>query len=63
MRSLTISLPDYLYEKLTQQAKVSDTSLEEFVLFQLKRDEARDIALMFLRKRAGRCLDGKRTFP
>ena len=56
MRPLTISLPDYLYEKLTQQAKVSETSLEELVLFQLKRDEARDAALAFLRKRAGRCL-------
>ena len=56
MRPLTISLPDYLYEKLTQQAKVSETSIEEFVLFQLKRDEARDIALTFLQKRAGRCL-------
>ena len=29
MRPLTISLPDYLYEKLIQQAKVSETSLEE----------------------------------
>lgn len=56
MRPLTISLPDYLYEKLTQQAKVSKTSLEDFVLFQLKRDEASDIALTFLQKRAGRCL-------
>ena len=56
MRPLTISLPDYLYEKLTQQAEVFDTSLEELVLFQLKRDEARDAALAFLRKRAGRCL-------
>ena len=56
MRPLTISLPDYLYEKLTQQAKVSDTSLEELVLFQLKRDEARDAALALLQKRAGRCL-------
>ena len=51
MRLLTISLPDYLYEKLTQQAKVSETSVEEFVLFQLKRDEARDTALTFLQKR------------
>ena len=56
MRPLTISLPDYLYEKLMQQANVSKTSLEELVLFQLKRDEARDTALAFLRKRAGRCL-------
>ena len=56
MRPLTISLPDYLYEKLTQQAKVSKTSLEDFVLFQLERDEVRDTALTFLRKRAGRCL-------
>ena len=56
MRPLTISLPDYLYEKLTQQAKAFETSLEELVLFQLKRDEARDAALAFLRKRAGRCL-------
>lgn len=56
MRPLTISLPDYLYEKLTQQAKVSQISLEDFVLFQLERDEARDTALTFLRKRAGRCL-------
>lgn len=56
MRPLTISLPDYLYEKLTRQAKVSDTSLEELVLFQLKRDEARDAALALLQKRAGRCL-------
>ena len=56
MRSLTISLPDYLYKKLTQQAKESETSLEELVLFQLKRDEARDTALAFLQKRAGRCL-------
>ena len=59
MRPLTISLPDYLYNKLTQQAKVSKTSLEDFVLFQLKRDEARDAALTLLRKRAGRCLMAK----
>ncbi len=56
MRPLTISLPDYLYEKLTQQAKVSKISLEDFVLCQLERDEVRDTALTFLRKRAGRCL-------
>ena len=56
MRPLTISLPDHLYEKLTQQAEAVETSLEELVLFQLKRDEARDIALTFLQKRAGRCL-------
>lgn len=56
MRLLTISLPDYLYKKLAQQAKVSQTSLEELVLFQLKRDEARGAALTFLQKRAGRCL-------
>lgn len=56
MHPLTISLPDYLYEKLTQQAKIFETSLEELVLFQLKRDEARDAASAFLRKRAGRCL-------
>ncbi|RKU06717.1 hypothetical protein C6503_25770 [Candidatus Poribacteria bacterium] len=59
MRPLTISLPDYLYKKLTQQAKVSKTSLEDLVLFQLKRDEARDAALTLLRKRAGRCLMAK----
>ncbi|MYB96133.1 hypothetical protein F4054_11240 [Candidatus Poribacteria bacterium] len=59
MRPLTISLPDYLYKKLTQQAKVSKTSLEDFVLFQLKRDEAKDAALTLLRKRAGRCLIAK----
>lgn len=56
MRLLTISLPDYLYKKLAQQAKVSETSLEELVLFQLKRDEAKGAALTFLQKRAGRCL-------
>lgn len=56
MRPLTISLPDYLYEKLTEQAKAFETSLEELVLFQLKRDEAKDAALSLLRKRAGRCL-------
>ena len=56
MRPLTISLPDYLYEKLTQQAKSFETSLEELVLFQLKRDEVKDAALAFLKKRAGRCL-------
>ena len=59
MRPLTISLPDYLYEKLTQQAKVSKISLEDLILFQLKRDEVRDTALIFLRKRAGRCLLAK----
>ena len=56
MRPLTISLPDYLYEKLTQRAKASKISLENFVLFQLERDEVRDTALTFLRRRAGRCL-------
>ena len=56
MRPLTISLPDYLYEKLTLQAKLFETSLEELVLFQLKRYEAREAASVFLRKRAGRCL-------
>lgn len=56
MRLLTISLPDYLYKKLAQQAKVSETSLEELVLFQLKRDEVKGAALTFLQKRAGRCL-------
>ncbi len=59
MRPLTISLPDYLYEKLTQQAKVSKISLEDFVSFQLERDEVRDTALTFLRRRAGRCLIAK----
>lgn len=59
MRPLTISLPDYLYKKLAQQAKMSDTSLEELVLFQLKRDEARDAALALLQKRAGRCLTAR----
>ena len=59
MHPLTISLPDDLYEKLTQQAKVSEITLEELVLFQLKRDEVRDTALTFLRKRAGRCLIAK----
>jgi len=56
MRPLTILLPDYLYEKLTQQAQVFDTSLEELVIFQLRRDETRDSALAFLQKHAGRCL-------
>ena len=38
MRPLTISLPDYLYEKLTQQAtSIYRVLLEDFVLFQLKR--------------------------
>ena len=56
MRSLTISLPDYLYKKLTQQAQTHDTSLEELVIFQLRRDETRDTVLDFLQKHAGRCL-------
>ncbi|RKU15056.1 hypothetical protein C6501_07125 [Candidatus Poribacteria bacterium] len=56
MRPLTISLPDYLYEKLTRQAQSVKTSLEEFVLFQLKRDETKGAALGFLQKHAGRCL-------
>ena len=56
MRPLTISLPDYLYEKLTRQAQAFETSLEELVLFQLKRDETRDTVLAFLQKHAGRCL-------
>ena len=56
MRPLTISLPDYLYEKLTRQAQTSDTSLEELVIFHLRRDETRDTALTFLQKHAGRCL-------
>ncbi len=56
MHPLTISLPDYLYEKLTQQAQVYNTSLEELVIFQLRRDETKDTALAFLQKHAGRCL-------
>ena len=56
MNSLTISLPDYLYEKLTQQAKAFDTSVEELVLFSLKRDEAKAAAVALLRRRAGKCL-------
>ncbi len=56
MHPLTISLPDYLYEKLTQQAQAFDTSLEELVIFQLRRDETRDSALVFLQKHASRCL-------
>ncbi len=56
MRPLTISLPDYPYEKLTQQAEAFETSLEDLVLFHLKRDEVREIALVFLQKHAGRCL-------
>ena len=56
MRPLTISLPDYLYEKLTRQAQTFETSLEELVLFQLKRGEAKDTVLAFLQKHAGRCL-------
>lgn len=47
MRPLTISLPDYPYEKLTQQAEAFETSLEDLVLFHLKRDEVREIALVF----------------
>lgn len=56
MRPLTISLPDYLYKKLTQQARTHETSLEELVIFQLRRDETRDTALVFLQEHAGRCL-------
>ena len=56
MRQLTISLPDHLYEKLMRQAKTYETSLEELVLFHLKRDEVKNTAIAFLRKRAGRCL-------
>lgn len=56
MHPLTITLPDYLYKKLTLQAENHETSLEELVLLQLKRDETRDTALTFLQKHAGRCL-------
>ena len=56
VRSLTISLPDYLYRKFTRQAQAFDTSLEEIVLFQLKLDEVRNSALVFLQQHAGRCL-------
>lgn len=56
MHPLTISLPDYLYDKLSQQAQTVHTSLEEFVLFQLKRDETRDSALVFLQNHVGKCL-------
>ena len=56
MHPLTISLPDYLYKKLAHQAQTHETSLEELVIFQLKRDETRKSALVFLHKHAGRCL-------
>ena len=56
MHSLKISLPDYLYKKLTQHAKAFETSVEEFVLFSLKRNEAKAAAESLLRRRAGRCL-------
>ena len=56
MHSLKISLPDYLYKKLTQHAKTLETSVEEFVLFSLRRDEAKSAAEALLRRRAGRCL-------
>ena len=56
MHSLKISLPDYLYKKLMQHAKTLETSVEEFVLFSLKRDEAKSAAEALLRRRAGRCL-------
>ena len=56
MNPLTISLPDYQYEKLTQQAKAFNTSVEELVLFSLKRDEAKAAAVALLRRRAGKCL-------
>ena len=56
MHPLTISLPDYLYKKLTLQAQTHETSLEELVLFHLKRDEVRDTASVFLHNHAGRCL-------
>lgn len=56
MHPLTISLPDYLYKKLALQAQTHETSLEELVTFQLRRDETRDTASAFLRKHAGRCL-------
>ena len=56
MHSLKISLPDYLYKKLTQHAKAFETSIEEFVLFSLRREEAKSAAEALLRRRAGRCL-------
>ena len=56
MHPLTISLPDYLFKKLTRQAQTHETSLEELVIFQLKRDETRNAASSFLQKHAGRCL-------
>ena len=59
MHSVKISLPDYLYKKLTQHAKAFETSVEEFVLFSLKREEAKSAAAALLRRRAGRCLTVK----
>ena len=56
MHPLTISLPDYLYKKLAHQAQTHETSLEELVIFQLKRDETRNSVSVFLQKHAGRCL-------
>ena len=56
MHSLKISLPDYLYKKLTQHAQTLETSVEEFVLVLLKRDEAKSAAEALLHRRAGRCL-------
>ncbi len=56
MRPLTISLPDYLYKKLAQQAQMHETSLEDLVIFQLRRDETKDTASSFLQRTAGRCL-------
>ena len=56
MHSLKISLPDYLYQKLTQQAEAFETSVEELLLFRLKRDAAKVAAEALLRRRAGKCL-------
>ena len=63
MRPLTISLPDYLYKKLAQQAKVSDTSLEELVLFQRKPRRGKRRCPNVSTEARWKMFDGKRTYP
>ena len=65
MNQLTLDLPDELYNRLAQRASVEEKTPEEIALERLRREfgagfldsrTAKERAITFLHRRAGRCL-------
>lgn len=65
MNQLTLDLPDELYSRLAKRASVEEKAPEEIALERLRREfgegfldgkTAKEQAIAFLRRRAGRCL-------